>query len=76
MSRSSMHDTTRLLQGLAKVINASVKPHGFVLLTIASDGPAGSRVNYVSNSDRQDIVVALKEILARFEGQPQQSGRA
>jgi hypothetical protein len=36
----------------------------------------GDRVNYVSNGDRADMVVALKEVVARFEGQPRQAGRA
>jgi len=40
------------------------------------DTPEGARTNYISNADRRDIVVALKEIVARFEGQPELKGRA
>ena len=34
------------------------------------------RFNYISNCDRNDVVVLLKEMLARFEGQPEISGSA
>lgn len=42
---------------------------GFVLLVFPFNAPFGARTNYVSNADRTDIVTALKEIVARFEGQ-------
>lgn len=34
------------------------------------------RFNYISNCDRLDVKVLLREMTARFEGQPEQSGRA
>lgn len=77
-----MSDTTRLMQSLAKGIdeilngNVSPKKNGFVILVFPFDQVEGSRTNYVSNCDRKDIVAALKEVTARFEGQPHQSGRA
>lgn len=52
------------------------KPNGFVVLVFPTDGPEGARTNYISNCERQDVIVALKEVLARFEGQPYQTGRA
>ncbi|WAJ27586.1 hypothetical protein [Antarcticirhabdus aurantiaca] len=75
---SAPRDTTVILQALAKLIDKHVAPHGFVLLMIAPDGTAeaGSSVNYVSNRNRDDIVVAMKEIVARFEGQANQRGSA
>ncbi len=48
---------------------------GFVLLMFPFDAAEGARTNYISNADRRDIVVALKEIVARFEGQPAIKGR-
>lgn len=49
---------------------------GFILLVFpfgANDG----RCNYVSNgASREDIVIMLKEQIARFEGQPEMKGRA
>lgn len=48
---------------------------GFVLLVFPFSGNDG-RANYISNAERKDIVVMLKEQIARFEGQPEMSGRA
>ena len=47
----------------------------FVLL-VTEFGNMKGRVNYISNGHREDIVVMLKEVVARFEGQPEQSGTA
>lgn len=77
-----MTDTKSMMQSMASalddVLNEKGKPkkNGFVLLVFPFDGPEGQRTNYVSNGQRQDVVVALKEVIARFEGQPQQTGRA
>jgi len=40
---------------------------GFVLL-VFDLGEAGGRMNYISNANRSDVVTALKEQVARFEG--------
>lgn len=48
---------------------------GFVLLVFPFDAVEGARTNYISNADRRDIIVSLKEIVARFEGQPEIKGR-
>jgi hypothetical protein len=34
------------------------------------------RANYISNANRADIITLLKEQLARFQGQPEMTGRA
>jgi hypothetical protein len=46
----------------------------FVLLV--GDFNHSSRINYISNGNRPDIINMLKEITARFEGQPEQKGTA
>lgn len=77
-----MSETKHLMQSLAKGIdeilngNVSSKQNGFVILVFPFDQVEGSRTNYVSNCDRKDIVAALKEVTARFEGSPHQTGRA
>jgi len=77
-----MTGTKNMMQSMAsaldEVLNEKGKPkkNGFVLLVFPFDGPEGQRTNYASNGQRQDIIVALKEIVARFEGQPHRSGRA
>lgn len=52
------------------------KKVGFVLLTFPY-GSHDGRCNYISNgAERKDIVVMLKEQIARFEGQPELKGHA
>lgn len=69
--------------GLDKVFNGDLKGRarktGFVLMVypfndeMRTDG----RCNYISNgADRKDVVVLMKEMIARFEGQPEMEGRA
>lgn len=42
---------------------------GFALLTYNFDeGPSGGRVNYIGNGKREDVLVAMKEVVARWEG--------
>ncbi|MGZ2449605.1 hypothetical protein ACVIRO_002359 [Rhizobium ruizarguesonis] len=77
-----MTDTKHFMQALASGIdeilngNGLPKKNGFVVLVFPLDQVEGSRTNYVSNCDRRDIIAALKEVTARFEGQPHQTGRA
>jgi hypothetical protein len=47
----------------------------FILLIAPPEGPAGGRVNYISNSsDRRDSIALMKEWIARAEGQPAVTG--
>ncbi|NTE81596.1 hypothetical protein G6M12_08520 [Agrobacterium tumefaciens] len=64
--------------GLDEILNGKQRPrpNGFVLLIFSNDAELGARTNYVSNCPRAEMIVALKEVLARFEGQPEVSGRA
>lgn len=49
---------------------------GFVLMVFPY-GDRSGRCNYISNgAERTDIVVLMKEMIARFEGQPEVAGRA
>lgn len=49
---------------------------GFVLMVFPFDDHTG-RCNYMSNgADRRDIIILMKEMIARFEGQPEMSGKA
>lgn len=71
-----------LMNGLARqldyMFNKDTKPRetGFVLLVFPFGDAGSGRINYISNGERIDVVTALKEIVARFEGQPEMSGRA
>ena len=49
---------------------------GFVLL-LFEYGEQEGRCNFISNgADRKDIVTLFKEMIARFEGQPEMKGHA
>lgn len=61
------------LQGLPR----RKRQTGFVLLVFPFNEVNGEgRCNYISNAERRDIVVMLKEQIKRFEGQPELKGRA
>jgi hypothetical protein len=65
---------------LDEVFNGDLKtPHkkvGFVLMVFPY-GEHEGRCNYLSNgADRRDIVALMKEMVARFEGQPEMKGTA
>ena len=74
------HDIMNAIaDGIDGVLNGdkrgSQREWGFVLLVFPFHGADG-RANYISNARREDIVVLLKEQLARFEGQPEMTGTA
>ncbi len=77
-----LRDTEEVLQIIASALDQGLnekgkpKKNGFVVLIFPFDQPEGARTNYISNCAREDIVVALKEVVARFEGQPKQKGKA
>lgn len=48
---------------------------GFCLMMFEL-GDRDSRCNYISNAEREDIKVLLREQLAYFEGMPETSGTA
>lgn len=66
-----------LASALDDCFNGDRRPKNvcFVLLVTEFGNMAG-RVNYISNGERSDIVTMLKEVTARFEGQPEQKGTA
>lgn len=70
----------QVARGLDEIFNGDVRGParkvGFVLL-VFEFGSSDGRCNYISNgADRRDIVVLLKEQIARFEGQPDVVGHA
>jgi hypothetical protein len=67
-----------IAQVLDEAFNGTERPkkNAFVLLLAPFDGPEGARTNYISNGRREDILVMMKEVIARFEGQPEQKGTA
>jgi hypothetical protein len=45
---------------------------GFCVLMFPFGDPTGNphrdRINYISNANRQDMIIAMKELISRFEG--------
>lgn len=69
-----------LARGIDEIFNGDTKGKerqtGFVLLVFPFEGFDG-RANYISNgASREDIVALFKEMIARFEGQPELKGNA
>jgi hypothetical protein len=72
--------------GLDKIFNGEVtgkdRKTGFVLLVFPynEDGHVSeddARCNFISNgADRKDVVTLFKEMITRFEGQPEMKGTA
>lgn len=53
------------------------RPTGFVLLVFPFGEAEGGRCNFISNgADRKNIVTLFREMIARFEGQPEVKGTA
>ena len=68
-------------QALDSMFNGEAKggdrETGFVLMLFPFGNADGARCNYISNgANRKDVVNLMKEMIARFEGQPEISGRA
>lgn len=57
-----------LAQALDEIFNGAERPKkvGFALLVFEFGSPA--EINYISNARRQDMISALKELVARWEG--------
>ena len=70
-----------LARGIDKIFNGDKKgdereTETKVLCFPFGDTESG-RCNFISNgADRKDIVVLFKEMIKRFEGQPEMTGRA
>lgn len=75
--RSQMESVVRSLD---EIFNGDLKGDarqtGFVLLVFPF-GNTDNRCNFMSNGgDRKDIICLFKEMIARFEGQPEMKGNA
>ena len=64
----------KIFNGPEAILKTKKRKTGFVLLVFPYEGHEG-RCNYISNgANREDIVVLMKEQIARFEGQPEVKG--
>jgi hypothetical protein len=61
-----------LAQALDKIFNGDTRPKkvGFALLTynFGEEVQGTGRINYIGNGKREEVLIALKELIARWEG--------
>ena len=83
ISPQYLEQMNAVAHGLDKIFNGEARGKdrktGFVLMVYPfnDDGRTDGRCNYISNgADRKDVVVLMKEMIARFEGQPDVRGTA
>lgn len=71
-------DMNAIAQALDELFNDDAGPKKvcFMLLVTEFGKTEGGRVNYIANGARDDCHAMLKELLARWEGQPEQAGTA
>jgi hypothetical protein len=65
-----------LAYGLDKHLNGDKRPKKYGFMLAVFDFGDRGRFNYIGNSNREELVTLMKEMIARFEGQPEVSGRA
>ena len=71
---------TAIMQGIDELLNPDKETKGRatgILIMMFPYGDHSGRCNYMSNgADRRGVVILMKEMIARFEGQPDVTGRA
>jgi hypothetical protein len=64
-----MNDIGRMIGNAVKeTVKSTGEEYGFALLMFGVKGDESSRMNYISNCDREDMLAAMKEFIARNEG--------
>jgi len=74
-------DMANVMHALDDVFNQGLRGDkrkvGLVLLVFPFGGDPEGRCNYISNgASREDIATMFKELVSRFEGQPEMKGHA
>lgn len=73
IQKQSVEQMRAVAQVLDDVFNGTdrglARKVGWALLVFPFNCPPGARTNYISNAHRKDMINALKEFIARAEGQ-------
>ena len=57
------------MTGIGRTLGAACPPgFGFALLMFDMNTPRGGFMNYISNAERESMLVAMKEFIANAEG--------
>jgi len=67
MTDKIQQDLYQPMNNLAQILKELLKPYGFALLVFPTNTDDG-RMNYISSARREDMIVAMKEFIARNEG--------
>ena len=71
--RAIMQTLDEFMNGKAK---GNARKTGIVVLMFPFGNTEGGRCNFMSNgANRNDLVALFKEMIARFEGQPEMRGK-
>lgn len=71
--RELMNDIGRMIGGaLKETVKNTGEEYGFALLMFGLKGDESSRMNYIANVDRESMLAAMKEFIARNEGRYEQ----
>ena len=73
--QQQMRAIANALDDLLNGEQAETREVGFILMVFPFDAHDG-RCNYISTAAREDVILLLKQQLARFEGMPETSGTA
>ncbi len=71
-----MSDTAKAMQATMSALVEMFPGCAITLLISPFNAPEGARTNYVSNANRADMLTAMKEIVARFEGRGHDAPKA
>lgn len=76
-----IEEMQQIAHGLDELFNGSARggarKTGFVLMVFPFGDLKDGRCNYISNgADREDIVLLMREMIAKFEGQASLEGHA
>jgi hypothetical protein len=67
-TKSVMNDYAVVLDTMLNGPERSKPQWGFAILVYPFDqGPGRDRINYIGNGKREDVLVAIKELAARWE---------
>lgn len=67
--RELMNDIGKQIGGALKAATQGTgNGYGFALLMFGLSGAEDMRMNYIANVDREDMLAAMKEFIARNEG--------
>jgi hypothetical protein len=76
VEREFVDKMTAVMRTVDHFFNGEDVPKKIGIILMVFPFESDGRCNYMSNANRDDVVIMLKEQIKRFEGQPDVKGRA